>query len=42
MDLTIEHRTEYRYDPAVGRVTLRLRLFPGSIAGRRSGAGASP
>ncbi|MEL6623116.1 MAG: transglutaminase family protein [Pseudomonadota bacterium] len=34
MQLKIEHRTQYAYDPEVGRVSLRLRLFPAAFAGQ--------
>lgn len=35
MQLSIRHRTRYRYDPAVAAVGVRLKLYPPSFAGQR-------
>jgi transglutaminase-like putative cysteine protease len=35
MQLTIHHRTSYRYAPAVRAVGVRLKLFPPTFAGQR-------
>ncbi len=34
MHLTIRHRTEYAYDPAAAKVSLRLKLFPSIYDGQ--------
>ncbi|NBC96628.1 MAG: transglutaminase family protein [Deinococcus-Thermus bacterium] len=35
MELTIRHRTSYRYDPAAAAVGVRLKLFPPAFAAQR-------
>jgi len=34
MNLSIEHKTTYSYDPAISQLALRLRLFPASYQGQ--------
>lgn len=40
MNLNIRHLTEYRYDPPVQRLTLRLRLTPAATSAQHVGAWA--